>query len=407
MMMLTITQRKFQSDENLLQKCRESLNAFLNREDIGFPRLIDRTHLWEQAYSAGKKFQKNFAQLVIVGLGGSSLGNRVIAEVFRAKNIHFIDNVDAIEFESLIQELGDLKQVGWVFISKSGTTIESLCALEFLDQIFCERNLRLCEQSLVISERVQNTLTEWAGSNSIEICEIPKDVGGRFSVLSPVGMMPAAFLGLNLEKIRLGALSAREDRETIADFMTQTLQSFNREEWITLLWFYSSRMKNFGGWFQQLWAESLGKARDRLGPQAPRTSTPMWAVGASDQHSILQQVMEGARDKFVIFLRNEEAESGSQRLLKNQFSETASLCGHTMGDLLRAEALATEEALTSNGVSTLTLKTKVLDEQSLGYLFMFFELVVAGLGEYLNINAFDQPGVELGKRLAKNKLRNA
>ena len=118
-------------------------------------------------------------------------------------------------------------------------------------------------------------------------------------------------------------------------------------------------------------------------------------------------VMEGARDKFVVFLRVEESEAGSQRLQKSQFSETKELVGRTMGELLKFEALATQEALTQSGVSTLTLKTKVLDEQSLGYLFMFWQLVVAGLGEYLQIDAFNQPGVELGKRLAKEKLQKA
>ena len=405
--MLEISQRHHTTDQVLLEQCRQSLKLFFNREEIGFPKLVDRMPLWEQAYSVGTAFQKKFSQLVIVGLGGSSLGNRVIAEVFRAKNIHFIDNVDAIEFETLIEDLGDLKSVGWVFISKSGTTIESLCALEFLDQIFKDENLNLPSQSLVISENRENTLTKWAKNNGISICEIPLDVGGRFSVLSPVGLMPAAFMGLDLEKLRRGALAAREDSDLIAEVMAQTLQSYQREEWITLLWFYRSRLKNFGGWFQQLWAESLGKTKNRRGEVAPRASTPMWAVGASDQHSILQQVMEGARDKFVIFFRNEEAESGSQKLKLNQFKETANLQGRTMGELLRAEALATQEALSSNGVSTMTIKTKVLDEQTLGYLFMFFELVVAGLGEYMNIDAFDQPGVELGKRLAKEKLQNA
>lgn len=405
--MLEISQVGHQVDERVLGQCREALNVFLQRKDIGFPHLVERIPLWQQSYDIGKEFNHRFKKLVVVGLGGSSLGTRVIAEVFRSKNLFFIDNVDALEFETLVEELGDLRQVGWVFISKSGTTIESLCALEFLDQIYKEENLVLAAQSLVISENKENTLTQWAKKNSISTCEIPVDVGGRFSVLSPVGMMPAAFLGLDLEKIRLGARLALQDKEIIAQTMTQVAQSFQREEWITLLWFYGSRLKNFGSWFQQLWAESLGKKQDRQGKNAPRASTPMWAVGASDQHSILQQVMEGAHDKFVIFYRVEEAEGGSQRLHKSQFKETLDLEGRTMGELLKAEALATQEALMQNGVSTMTLKTKVLDEQTLGYMFMFWQLVVAGMGEYMQIDAFDQPGVELGKRLAKQKLKKA
>lgn len=404
--MLEISQAHHSVNPQTLQKCQESLQVFLQRKDIGFPQLVERIPLWEQAYEAGQKFHQRFTRLVVVGLGGSSLGTRVIAEVFRAKNLFFVDNVDALEFETLVEDLGDLKEVGWVFISKSGTTIESLCALEFLDQIYQQEHLSLAQQSLVISEPRENTLTQWAKKHNLITCDIPLDVGGRFSVLSPVGMMPAAFLGLDLEKIRLGARMALESKDLVAQTMAQMAQSFDRQEWITLLWFYGSRLKNFGGWFQQLWAESLGKARNRSGVEAPRASTPMWAVGASDQHSILQQVMEGARDKFVVFMRIEEAEGGAQKLLKNQFKETQDLCGRTMGELLRAEALATQEALSQSGISTMTFKTKVLDEQTLGFLFMFWELVVAGLGEYLQIDAFDQPGVELGKRLAKQKLKN-
>ncbi|WP_374077898.1 glucose-6-phosphate isomerase [Bdellovibrio bacteriovorus] len=405
--MLEISQAAHKLDSSVLEKCQESLKIFLHRKDIGFPQLVERVSLWQQSYKVGQEFSHRFKRLVVVGIGGSSLGTRVIAEVFRAKKLFFLDNVDALEFETLIEELGDLREVGWVFISKSGTTIESLCSLDFLEQIFREENLHLPSQSIVISEPKDNTLMQWAKRHSVPTCEIPVDVGGRFSVLSPVGMMPAAFLGLDLEKFRVGAMRALNDTALVTQTMAHVAQSFKRDEWITLLWPYNSRLKGFGSWYQQLWAESLAKTHGRDGAAAMRASTPMSAVGACDQHSILQQVMEGARDKLVIFLRVEESEGGSQRLLKAQFKETMDLEGRTMGELLRAEALATQEALTQSGVSTLTLKTKVLDEHTLGYLFMFWQLVVAGLGEYMQIDAFNQPGVELGKRLAKEKLKKA
>ena len=405
--MLEISQMGHKLDDKVLKKCQESLKLFMQRRDVGFPQLVERIPLWQQSHQIGSELQKKFKNLVIVGLGGSSLGVKVIAEVFRAKNIFFVDNVDALEFETLIEDLGELKNVGWVFASKSGTTIESLCTLEFLQQIYQQEGLDLGNHAAVISENKDNPLVHWARSHKMPFCEIPVDVGGRFSVLSPVGMMPSAFLGLDLEKFRVGAMRAIQDTAIVTQTMAQIAQSFEREEWITLFWFYGSRLRNFGGWYQQLWAESLGKAKARNGGEAPRVSTPVWAVGASDQHSILQQVMEGARDKFVMFLRVEEAEQGSQKLQKAQFAETQDLVGRTMGELLKAEAIATQEALSKNGVSTMSFKTKVLDEHTLGYMFMFWELVVAGMGEYLQIDAFDQPGVELGKRLAKENLKKA
>lgn len=405
--MLEITQGLYKVDPVVLGKCQESLKLFLQRKEIGFPQLMERVSLWQQSYKVGTELAAKFRKLVIVGLGGSSLGTRVIAEVFRARNMYFVDNVDALDFEAMIEELGDLKEVAWAFISKSGTTIESLCALELVDQVYKEEGLSLSQHSVVISETKDSSLTKWARDNSVTVCEIPLDIGGRFSVLSPVGMMPAAFLGLDLEKFRVGAMRALNDTAVITQTMAQVVQSYSREEWITLLWIYNSRMKSFGAWYQQLWAESLGKPVTRAGKPAPRVSTPMAAVGASDQHSILQQVMEGTKDKFVIFQRVEESEGGSQRILHAQFKETQDLQGRTMGELLRAECLATQEALNQNGISTMTLKTKVLDEHTLGYMFMYWQLVVAGLGEYLQIDAFNQPGVELGKRLAKEKLKKA
>lgn len=405
--MLEITQVHHQVEPVVWGKCQESLQLFLQRKEIGFPQLMERVSLWQQSYKVGTELAEKFKKLVIVGLGGSSLGTRVIAEVFRARNMYFVDNVDALDFEAMIEELGDLKEVAWAFISKSGTTIESLCALELVDQIYVEEGLKLSQNSVVISETKDSSLTKWARDNSVTVCEIPLDIGGRFSVLSPVGMMPAAFLGLDLEKFRVGAMRALNDTEVVTQTMAQVVQSYSREEWITLLWIYNSRMKSFGAWYQQLWAESLGKPVMRDGAPAPRVSTPMAAVGASDQHSILQQVMEGTKDKFVIFQRVEESEGGSQRIHRAQFKETQDLQGRTMGELLRAECLATQEALNQNGISTMTLKTKVLDEHSLGYMFMYWQLVVAGLGEYLQIDAFNQPGVELGKRLAKEKLKKA
>ncbi len=405
-MLMEVLQASHTSGEATLKRCRDSYKKFLQRSEVGFPKLPERQELWLRAESQGREKAIQFKYLVIVGLGGSSLGTRVIQELAQAKNIFFVDNVDAVEFESLLRELAkDLRESCWAFVSKSGTTIESLCALEMLEQVYNEKGLKLAEHSLVISESKESSLTKWARTHKVPEFEIPQDVGGRFSVLSSVGLVPAAFLGLNLEKMRKGAAQALADQELVVILMAQFVQSFERGEWISLLWSYNSRMKSFGLWFQQLWAESLGKAVTRDGSPAPRVSTPLCAIGASDQHSILQQVMEGTKDKFVIFQRFGDAEGGHLKLKHAQFLETKCLEKRTMGELLKVEAESTQEALNQKGVSTLTLKYSTLDEESLGYQFMFWELVVAGLGEFLGINAFDQPGVELGKILAKQKLK--
>lgn len=403
---MKITQVSHPTKDAVLSKCHEAYKKFLQRSEIGFPKLPERSQLWIQSERLGSLKAEEFTSLVIVGLGGSSLGTRVIQEVFHAQNVYFVDNVDAVEFENLLGDLKDLSKVCWAFVSKSGTTIESLCALEILDQVYNDKGLSLAKNSVVISETKESSLTKWARAHQVAELEIPLDVGGRFSVLCAVGLMPAAFMGVNINDIRQGALKALRDEAAVTTLMAQFVQSFERGEWISLMWSYNSRMKNFGLWFQQLWAESLGKAVTRDGKPAPRVSTPMAAVGASDQHSILQQVMEGAKDKFVFFQRFGDSEGGTLKVKKAQFPETQDLQNRTMGALLGVEAQSTQEALNHNGVSTMTLSYEKLDAETLGYQFMLWELVTAGLGEIMGINAFDQPGVELGKVLAKKKLKS-
>lgn len=402
--MLEISQRSHKTTDDGLEISQKALQIFLQRKDIGFPDLPFRVPLWNSAVELGRQMSKKFSKLVVVGMGGSAVGPQVLCEIFHKENIFFVDNIDSFQFQNLLNELGDLEDVVWAFISKSGGTIETLCALELVLQIYNGKGIRLPEHAVVISENQSNSLMKWAQQEKVPTLEIPKDVGGRFSVLSPVGIFPAAFAGLNTEALRQGAMAALKETSLATHLMAQFLKSFSRDEWISLFWFYNSSMRSFGVWLQQLWAESLGKSVNRKNEEAARVSTPMWAIGACDQHSILQQVMEGVRDKFVIFFRFESLEGGSLRLHQSHFPETEVLAGKTMGDLMRAECLATQEALEQNRISTLTLKTKVLDEASLGFLFMFFQLVVAGMGEVFHINAFDQPGVELGKRLAKEKL---
>jgi glucose-6-phosphate isomerase len=236
---------------------------------------------------------------------------------------------------------------------------------------------------------------------------LPNDVGGRYSVLSPVGMIPAVFDGMKIEKLREGARAAIRDRDLSARLIAQTALSFEREEWITLFWFYESTGRTVGAWLQQLWAESLAKKDDRQGKPAMRASSPLIALGAVDQHSLLQQVMDGAHDKFVIFVRAENAESGGPNLMASDFADGKPLVGQSLGRLLRAEVLATEQALHQSGVSTLTITTEGLDEAGLGEFLMTMQLVVAGMGEFMGLNPFDQPGVELGKRLAHEILKKA
>ncbi len=348
--------------------------------------------------------KKKFSKYALVGIGGSSLGVQVYTQFFSNSQFTFFDNADAVEFENQLEQLGSLKDVFWIFTSKSGETIETLAALEFVEQLYVSKNLDLSQQCTVVTENKPSSLSSWAREKKVLQFEVPLDVGGRYSALSHVGLVPAYLMNLNIEALAKGAREALAQKELIQTFAAATLSSFDRHEWITVLWGYSSKLKTFGLWWQQLWAESLAKKIDLLGNPALRVSTPVPLVGATDQHSVLQQVIEGHRDKFVVFLRSEAAESGKGRLQKSGLAATQVMQGMRFGDLLRAEAMATQQNLTEEGISNLAFKFSAFDEENLGFLFMFMQMVVLVIGKSINVNPLNQPGVERGKVLCKNNL---
>lgn len=392
-----------------LEKARRSLAALKARTDLGFFQLPARDELWTSSEARGREVRKQAHDLFVLGMGGSSLGGRALLQALRKWNephrVEFLDNVDADRFWKILKGKRDLSDSHWVIVSKSGNTIETLSMAEFIDQhLRLSGFKKLGVSSTVISEIDDNPLMRWARKEGVPALEIPKDVGGRFSVLTPVGILPAAFYGLDVEALREGAAWALEQDELLAELTAQSLASFDREEWVTLFWAYADGLRDFGLWTQQLWAESLAKAKTRDGKPAPRCSTPIPAVGSSDQHSILQQVMEGARDKFLWFFRVEQSEKEGPTLEKNLFDCQGLMNGKSMGDLFSAMAQATATALEKQGVQSLTLTTEKLDERSMGALFMILEMVVGAIGEAMNINAFDQPGVESGKIIARELL---
>ena len=396
------------TDSEKLAKAQSSLQAVKARKDLGFFKITERQELWSEVEKAATWAREKADDLVVVGIGGSSLGPKALEEIFRdsknLKRIHFCDNVDAVEFQKLKDNLRNLERTVWTFVSKSGSTIETLVTADLVFQEYAQKNLK--PQCLVVSEKVKNPLTEWAQARQFTCLEIPVDIGGRYSVFTAVGMLPMAFLGHAPSLFRKGADQALQSDALVSEMMTQVYQSFQRQEWISFFWFYSGLYANMGRWLQQLWAESLAKTVDRAGQPAHRVSTPMWALGSSDQHSLLQQVMDGAKDKFVVFTRFQAVEAKGDQVQKSMFPLQNFFDGHSMGQLLSAQAQGTRAALNEQKVSTLTLMTEGPSAESLGFQMMFWQLVVAGLGEMLNINAFDQPGVELGKRLAKQILKS-
>lgn len=409
--MWKLTHHTVADSEKSLARSRAALAALKSRTDLGFFQLANRESLWTDTEARARELRKTSHSMAVLGMGGSSLGGRALIQGLKkwhnTHEVEFIDNVDSHRFWQWLKSRNNLNDMHFVIVSKSGNTIETLSMAEFVDQHLRVSGFKkIGANSTVISERADNPLMRWARKEGVPSLEIPVDVGGRFSVLSPVGLLPAAYYGLDLGGIRSGALWALEQDELVARLASQTLESFSRSEWLTLFWSYADGLREFGLWTQQLWAESLGKAIDRKGQPAARVSTPIPAIGSSDQHSILQQVMEGSRDKFLWFFRVEESESSGPALERNLFDCQELMAGKTMGQLFNAMAVSTRSALETAGVQSLTLTASRLDEATMGALFMLLELVVGTVGEALDLNAFDQPGVESGKKLAREILRS-
>ncbi len=394
--------------DEFFEKSKAGFDQLLARKDLGFLNLPANKDLQNASQDRANQILKYSKTLVVFGIGGSSLGGRVIQEIFgesNGRNVMFFENVDSRSFWKRFETL-DYKKTHFVIVSKSGSTIETLAQAQLAIQVLNENELSFSKHFTVITELKESDLFNWANQNSVPVLEIPMNVGGRFSVLSPVGVLPMAFLGKSADDFLAGAEWALKEGESVSQLAAFFLSEFEMNKWITCIWSYSNSLKSFGLWIQQLWSESLAKRVCRSGAQAPRVSTPIPLVGTNDQHSILQQIVEGEKDKTVLFLRILESEIPGRTVSGSQFKSLDVIEGKGIGALMKAELQATQDVLHKNEVSNATLVLERIDAKSLGALFMYFQLLVGTLGEVLDINAFDQPGVELGKKLARSILMN-
>jgi glucose-6-phosphate isomerase len=379
----------------------------LARHELGFIQLPDRPALREACQAQAKRLQAMSKRLFFFGIGGSSLGPQFLSDVFsKTGQVTIIDNPDPHFVKRSLGDSSTWSDAAFVFVSKSGTTLETLSALQYVNDELSAKDPKWLGRALVVTESKPSPLMNWAKANHVQQIEVPRDVGGRFSVLSPVGMFLAEYLGQNSKEFHAGATWAKSQDKLIAELTAQSLASWKRDEWITQFWTYSSSLKNLAAWTVQLWAESLGKAQDRQGKTPARVSSPVAALGANDQHSILQQVMEGTHDNWVVLHRVAQFGTDIKLSPTSLFPELSEIGGKSLGDILNIEARATAEALRRQGVSVLELELQDLSAKTMGAVLQTWMLVVASLGEAIDINAFDQPGVELGKRLAKGILKN-
>lgn len=393
-------------EAELRARLEDCWQKVLARKEVGFPQLTERDADWE---AIGRRLDecRSANRVIVVGIGGSSLGTQVIYECFRTSSsaeIFFLEAPSPHQWNQLRALGPDWLDNHMVIVSKSGNTLETLSWVERLaSQEPGWLNTKNCT---VIASPGEGPLQKWAERENIPCLWIPSNVGGRFSVLTAVGMFPAGLMGLSLHEFREGAKWALERPALATELSAEVLTSWKSEAWITQMWTYSESLKFFGEWWQQLWGESLGKKLTRDGKTAPRASTPMSCRGPRDQHSLVQQLMEGANDKYVFVNRVSAVEEADEDFKPRMFPE---MPFHdkdvSLGRIMGAEASAFEKSLDESRIGYSTMQIEGLSERTLGALFMLWQMTIAQLGEHMGIDAFNQPGVELGKRLAQGILK--
>lgn len=351
--------------------------------------------------------------MLVLGIGGSALGARALQKAFAPGQdrpghtgpwLWIVDNVDAATLTAMLDKL-PASETAVVVISKSGGTIETM-AQYFLVRDWMREKLGdgWKKQTVMVTDEKEGFLRQEADKEGIASLPVPDHLGGRYSALSAVGMLPAAFMGMDWRMLLDGASSVfaplLKDMGSLASHPAWKLAVWNRmlmeKEYSQLIFFsYAPLWSWFGQWFAQLWAESLGKEG--------KGSMPVPAVGVTDQHSVNQMFLDGPRDKACFFVHSPSLDKGPAfgTDLPGQF---AWLAGRRFGDLLEAEGLGTRMALSEHAVPLAEFTMAETDERAAGKLMGLMELATILTGWLLDINPVDQPAVELGKRLANAKL---
>ncbi len=392
--------------KGLYPRLKEAIHWLREQVDggvVGFPTLVDAPV--GPVLSLAEKKREIADTLVVVGIGGSSLGAECAAYALEKSDRFFVlDNVDPHKVLSVLNTV-DLKRTCFNVVSKSGGTTETLVNFEVvLSHLKRSMSWREAKSRIVITTDPQRgLLREFAESEGIDTLPVPENVGGRFSVLSPVGLFPLAFLGVDVKGLLGGAASALgacwlegpEDNPALTIAALHYLH-YRSGKNIAVMMPYAERLSLFVSWWRQLWAESLGK--NDLG------QTPVKAIGTVDQHSQIQLYNDGPRDKLITFVVVEDMGEDVTISEHMGFEELAHLEGKTLSEVLKASYLGTTSALAKKGIPFMTLWMDRLDEPHLGALFVIYEMATAFAGYLYGVNPFDQPGVEEGKRLTHGVL---
>ena len=395
---------------------------FLRRRERGefvFMNLPTQKEMVDEIEKYLAHIQGRFENYVHLGIGGSALGPIALHSALRnpfynllppqkrnnCPKMFFLDNVDPDTIAALCDVL-DISKTLFAVVTKSGGTAETIASfLLFLEILKAKLGDEYRNNLVFITDPLRGFLHDLANEENITNFAIDPVIGGRFSVLTPVGLLPAAISGIDINNLLDGAAYMTKicQHELLFENPAYMFGLINYLYYLegkrtTVMMPYSDQLFRISDWFRQIWAESLGKKNDRSGRLVNVGPLPVNALGTTDQHSQVQLYMEGPNDKIFTFL---EVEKFAHTIsLKSQFlnsDEVEYLNNKSINQLILAEKQATEIALTDNERPNLTFKVPEVNPFTIGQLFQIFEIATVFSGELYNINAFDQPGVEAGK----------
>ncbi len=377
----------------------------LEKSHIGYYNLPyqDTSEIKEFAATVHQK------HIVVLGIGGSSLGTYAIHKFLQHKEndkkLHFLESTDPLDIDNRVSKI-DLEDALFIVISKSGTTIETVSILKYLHSL-----VKIDKNNCVVITEFDSKLNDFALHNEMRRFFIPKDVGGRFSVFSAVGLVPLAIMGLDIDNLLNGCkevdqsfFSKGEFYSEImhkARFMVENKNRFN----INVIFSYSSLLEGFNKWYIQLWGESLGKININMTKQG---LTPIGILGPIGQHSFLQLIVEGKRDKTVTFIKIEDFQNDIKipDISLYGLEELDYINNLPFKKLINEQADATIEAIESlRDIPCDVITIERVDEYNLAKLMYGYQLLTSVVGKFVQINTYDQPGVETGKIILKEKLQ--
>jgi len=358
------------------------------------------------------RLRNAFSHVVIMGTGGSSLGGLTLASLAQPRfakagtQLHFIDNTDPNTMDQLLSQL-PLADTGFVLISKSGNTVETLAQAMLAIEALEAESLPISHHCLAITMPGPRGMRQLAEHYKMEILDHDPELGGRFSVLSCVGLIPAAIAGLPIVDLRAGAQAVMDACWSTTPEATPpaigaalNFALMQKGKPMSVIMPYCDRLQNLGRWYQQLWGESVGKEG--------KGTTAIAALGAVDQHSQLQLYAEGPKDKLITFITFDHGKMG--RVLPKALAERTGLdylAGHHIGDVLNAQQAATMQSLTGYGAAIRHIALKDDSAFTLGALLQHYMMETAFMAGLMNVDAFNQPGVEESKNLTRERLQKS